>query len=81
MQHVRSMCICAFLAQRRAWKDVFPGANPLALQLLDAMLQFDPSKRISVEGALAHPYLAALHDVATEPRAAGTCWLGCIMRG
>lgn len=28
---------------------------------------FDPSKRITVEEALAHPYLASLHDVSDEP--------------
>lgn len=67
--------ISLYASQRRPWKEVFPGANPLALQLLDGMLQFDPSKRIGVEGALAHPYLAALHDAATEPRAAGACCL------
>jgi hypothetical protein len=31
------------------------------------MLVFDPSKRITVEEALAHPYLASLHDVSDEP--------------
>jgi serine/threonine protein kinase len=45
----------------------YPGADPLALDLLDKMLVFDPAKRISVEGALAHPWLAALHDESDEP--------------
>ena len=31
------------------------------------MLTFDPSKRISVEQSLAHPYLAALHCPEDEP--------------
>jgi hypothetical protein len=31
------------------------------------MLVFDPSRRISVDDALRHPYLAALHDAADEP--------------
>lgn len=51
----------------------------MALQLLDSMLQFDPSKRIGVEAALAHPYLAALHDVATEPQAAGLYTRGLML--
>lgn len=31
------------------------------------MLVFHPEKRISVEEALAHPWLAALHDETDEP--------------
>lgn len=31
------------------------------------MLVFDPTKRISVEEALEHPYMMSLHDVADEP--------------
>lgn len=41
--------------------------NPTAIQLLERMLVFDPSKRITVEEALAHPYLSTLHDPAEEP--------------
>jgi serine/threonine protein kinase len=33
----------------------------LALDLLKKMLTFDPFKRISIEDALAHPYLKDLH--------------------
>lgn len=33
------------------------------------MLQFDPSRRITVDEALAHPYLALLHDAGDEPTA------------
>ncbi|KAL0212915.1 hypothetical protein RCL1_006541 [Eukaryota sp. TZLM3-RCL] len=46
---------------------VFPNATPLALDLLEKMLQFDPANRITVEEALVHPYLTALHDPADEP--------------
>lgn len=35
------------------------------------MLQFDPRKRITVEQALKHPYLASLHDPGAEPAAPG----------
>lgn len=31
------------------------------------MLRFDPDKRITVEEALEHPYLAQLHDPSDEP--------------
>lgn len=46
---------------------LFPNANPQALDLLDRMLAFDPSKRISVEEALEHPYLQIWHDASDEP--------------
>lgn len=35
------------------------------------MLQFDPRKRIDVQTALKHPWLAQLHDEAAEPAAPG----------
>lgn len=39
----------------------WPGANPLATELLAQMLKFDPSRRISVEHALVHRYLRAFN--------------------
>ena len=41
--------------------------NPAALDLIDKCLEFSPDKRISVEEALAHPYLKSLHDPTDEP--------------
>ncbi len=46
---------------------LFPHANPQAIDLLQRMLAFDPAKRISVEEALAHPYLADYHYPEDEP--------------
>jgi mitogen-activated protein kinase 7 len=46
---------------------LFPQANPDALDLLDRMLAFDPSSRISVEEALEHKYLHIWHDASDEP--------------
>ncbi|KAG7395620.1 S_TKc protein [Phytophthora boehmeriae] len=37
---------------------VCPNAPPEALDLLTKLLQFDPRKRISVDDAIAHPFLA-----------------------
>ena len=40
---------------------------PAALDLLEKMLAFDPSDRITVSGALDHPWLTAYHDLSDEP--------------
>lgn len=52
---------------RIPFKQLFPNANPEALDLLDKMLAFDPADRITVEEALEHPYLKIWHDPADEP--------------
>jgi len=49
---------------RRPGKDfnkLFPNASNQAVDLLRKLLTFDASKRITVEDALKHPYLSALH--------------------
>lgn len=35
--------------------------------MLERMLDLNPSKRITVEEALKHPYLTGLHDESDEP--------------
>lgn len=52
---------------KKPFGSLFPNANPDALDLLDRMLAFDPSSRISVEQALEHPYLQIWHDASDEP--------------
>ncbi|CAA2989116.1 mitogen-activated kinase 3 [Olea europaea subsp. europaea] len=52
---------------RQLLAQVFPHVNPLAIDLIDKMLTVNPGRRITVEEALAHPYLAGLHDIADEP--------------
>ncbi|ORE12132.1 MAP kinase [Rhizopus microsporus var. microsporus] len=52
---------------RIPFENLYPRANPLAIDLLNKLLEFDPSKRITVEEALAHPYLSAYHDEDDEP--------------
>ncbi|CRK94274.1 CLUMA_CG007789, isoform A [Clunio marinus] len=49
------------------WNKLFPQADQKALDLLGKMLTFNPYKRISVEEALAHPYLEQYYDPADEP--------------
>jgi len=46
----------------------FPNMDEDARDLVEKMLVFDPSKRITVEEALSHRYLASLHGINEEPR-------------
>ncbi|KAJ2881808.1 mitogen activated protein kinase [Coemansia aciculifera] len=48
------------------WERIFPNATPLALDLLEKLLDFDPSTRITVDEVLAHPYLQAYHNPGDE---------------
>ncbi|CAO2583271.1 Mitogen-activated protein kinase 3, partial [Lemmus lemmus] len=50
-----------------AWAKLFPKSDSKALDLLDRMLTFNPNKRITVEEALAHPYLEQYYDPTDEP--------------
>jgi serine/threonine protein kinase len=47
--------------------EMFPGAPADALDLLDKMLDMNPSRRITVEEALNHPFLETMHDPEDEP--------------
>lgn len=44
----------------------YPHVSDAGIDLLQRMLAFHPDKRISVDDALRHPYLAALYDDADE---------------
>jgi len=52
----------------RSLSDMFPGASPDALDLLQKLLQFNPNKRITAEQALEHSFVAQFHNPADEPR-------------
>ncbi|MBA0717737.1 hypothetical protein Golax_005521, partial [Gossypium laxum] len=44
----------------------FPNSSSGAVDLLEKMLIFDPHRRITVEEALCHPYLAPFYDINEE---------------
>jgi len=46
---------------------IYPNADPQAMDLLEKMLTFNPSTRITVTEALQHPYLEQYYDPADEP--------------
>ncbi|XP_071445195.1 mitogen-activated protein kinase 14-like [Hetaerina americana] len=56
--------------KKKDFKNVFKGANPLAIDLLEKMLELDADKRITAEQALAHDYLAQYTDPSDEPTSA-----------
>ncbi|BGP15880.1 hypothetical protein JCM10213_003691 [Rhodosporidiobolus nylandii] len=53
--------------KKKNFADLFPNASPLAVDFLAKTLTFDPTKRITVEQALAHPYMSQYHDPDDEP--------------
>lgn len=50
-----------------SFSDKFPHVCPLALDLLERLLAFDPRDRLSAEEALAHPYFEGLAGMESEP--------------
>ncbi|KAK6125648.1 hypothetical protein DH2020_040609 [Rehmannia glutinosa] len=50
-------------------KMLYPKADPLAIDLLEKLLVFDPSKRITATEALCHPYMSSLYDPSCSPPA------------
>ena len=49
--------------EKKNFNGVFEGANPVAIDLLEKMLEIDPDKRITAEQTLAHPYLAQVGHI------------------
>merc|ERR1719273_2100837 len=52
-----------------AWRRVYPNANERMLDMLNRLLAFDPTKRLTVEEALSQPFLEEYYDPADEPTA------------
>jgi len=55
------------IRKRRPFTALFSNASEDAVDFLTKTLTFDPKKRITVDEALEHPYLAAYHDPEDEP--------------
>ena len=53
--------------RKKEFNQVFKGANPLAIDLLEKMLELDSEERITAEQALAHPYLTSVADPSEQP--------------
>ncbi|TPX65862.1 hypothetical protein SpCBS45565_g04864 [Spizellomyces sp. 'palustris'] len=75
---LESMGLCSpkvlrLLASWRKWTKIpldkiFPkNAHPVGLELIDRLLTFSPTERITAQEALTHPYLEAYHLEEDEP--------------
>jgi serine/threonine protein kinase len=51
---------------RRELTEIIRGADPLALDLIEKLLEYDPAKRISAKTALDHPYFDDLSDAVKD---------------
>ncbi|OQS05585.1 mitogen-activated protein kinase [Thraustotheca clavata] len=51
---------------RKSFSELYPGAEPEAIDLLHQMLHMNPRKRASVEDALNHAYLASIRSIEEE---------------
>ena len=51
----------------KPFESIIKSANPQALDLLKRLLEFNPDKRITVNEAISHPYLASLYYPDDEP--------------
>ena len=54
-------------SKNRSWRDYFPTASDDALDMIIKLLQFNPSKRLTVKEALRHPYFAEFYNPDDEP--------------
>ena len=52
--------------EKKNFNSVFEGANHVAIDLLEKMLEIDPDKRITAEQTLAHPYLSQVSCLQTN---------------
>jgi len=50
-----------------SWEKLYPDKDHRLLDMLDKLLAFNPAARLTVEQALAHPYLEAYYDPSDEP--------------
>lgn len=52
--------------QKVPWSTLYPKADPIALDLINKMLVFNPAKRYTCEQCLRHPYFKELHNPEDE---------------
>jgi len=63
-EHVRRCLYNLPQRKKKNMKRMYPGADRNALDLLVNLLKFDVDKRITIDGALEHPYLKSVREFA-----------------
>ncbi|KAJ5751652.1 hypothetical protein N7520_008569 [Penicillium odoratum] len=56
--------------EKLSFRKIFKDASFQAIDILERVLVWDPSQRISAANALVHPYMSVYHDPEDEPVAA-----------
>lgn len=46
--------------KKKSWKELYPNATPLALELIEGLLTYNPNKRLTVDDALKSEFFAEL---------------------
>lgn len=66
-KHTATMLETLAVKPQKSLQSLFPTASVDALDLMSKLLVFNPEKRLSVDEAIRHPYLAQFHNSADEP--------------
>jgi mitogen-activated protein kinase 15 len=66
-KHTAAMLESLAVKPQKSLQSLFPTASVDALDLMSRLLVFNPEKRLSVQEAIRHPYLAQFHNSADEP--------------
>ncbi|XP_065889515.1 extracellular signal-regulated kinase 2-like isoform X2 [Dysidea avara] len=72
VQSIQSPYATSILSQvgrrrKSTFAELLPTADPLIIDLVGKLLQFNPTRRLTTEQALEHPYVAKFHDKSDEP--------------
>ena len=54
------------IPKKKGFASFFTNQDELAIDFIKSLLVYNPNKRLSVEAALNHAYVAEFHDVAEE---------------
>jgi len=66
-RHTATMLESIAVKPQRSLQSLLPTAPADALDLMSKLLVFNPDRRLSIEDAIRHPYLAQFHNPKDEP--------------